>query len=907
MTSREAHFLRILVEGGVMGPDAAAQLETACASEPSDSGKPVWDLAVEIGLISAEQAGEALKQAEAAEKSSTQTLVARGPGTRLGNYQLISKLGQGGMGAVYKARQETMDRLVAIKVLPKSLARNEEFITRFLREARAAGRLSHPNVVAGIDAGFADGYYYFAMEYVEGTNLGSLLHERGPLDENLAAEYGRQIALALDHAHGAGIVHRDVKPENILVTAEGQAKLCDLGLARSSGEDLRVTQAGMAVGTPYYINPEQAMGREPDARSDIYSLGCTLYHLIAGRPVFDGDNPLAIMQKHINEERTPLGEVLPGVSRALEAVVARMIARRPEDRYQTAAEAAEDLAKVVAGGVPAALGAALAARRKAARQGTGTTRSTRPASSRAITAVRSPPDRWQTRHTHWPMLIAAGSLVLVLGLAGMVWGLQGDRPGRGADGSGRVAPAPDPAEAEAERLLGDFDRNFKTANWAGAVSTGERLLKDFANTRAVKSRAELPAQVAQARQAGSLPTIGPVPPREPLPVPPADGSVRHWTGANGSRWSDPRNWAEGKVPAAGETAVFDGKSGGDCLVEAPAGLAGLSLAADYRGRLQLAAPLTVAGPLVVGGGCLDAGSHPVTIETAGGRGKLTVAGGELRLGSATHTVKGGWEVKGGRLLPGTSTVEFFVPDAPTTEIGGNFVLNHVRICTSGAGSAHKTCRLEGVLTVEGALALESYDNGGWHLFLNGAGRIEARGEVTSNRARVWGTAGVTFCGAKGDQAVTDLWWQAGPYVIDKPAGKVCWKGSARFYETALIVKSLLDAGSAEVWVGTDASSAAKGSGTNLYRPMDVHGSFTVESLTVFRPVATGAAIFDFHGGMLTVTTRLVMDNANTGGWTTTIKNVTFACQDKLEQKGDPWIGENAVITRGGRTTRIGAE
>ena len=375
MTPHETQFIKAMVDGGLITFTQAGELERERAAT-SDGGetKSVWDLAVEKGLVSSDQVRVLLSRsavggASAGSDGSSASAVVRGASSRLGGYELLSKLGQGGMGAVYKARQEAMDRLVAIKVLPRSLARDESFITRFLREARAAGRLSHPNIVAGIDAGFADGYYYFAMEFVEGTNLGERLQGSGPLPEREAVEYARQVALALDHANGAGIVHRDVKPENILVTPGGQAKLCDLGLARTSGEDMRVTQAGMAVGTPYYISPEQAMGQEPDARSDVYSLGCTLFHLVSGGPPFDGSNALAIMQMHIAGPVPDLCSVCPAASRALEAVVRRMTARDPAARYQSAAEAAEELGKVAGGGVPAALGAAMAARHPS--RGTG--------------------------------------------------------------------------------------------------------------------------------------------------------------------------------------------------------------------------------------------------------------------------------------------------------------------------------------------------------------------------------------------------------------------------------------------------------------------------------------------------------------------------------------------------------
>ncbi|MHC4914695.1 MAG: serine/threonine-protein kinase, partial [Planctomycetota bacterium] len=394
MTPRETRFVKSLVDSGLVSLDEAVQLESTQRRLQSSTGeyRPIWELAVEQSVITAHQSERVRQQtaeAPSAEtpaasrpsKSDTQALAPADSGTVpaggarcLGKYELISKIGQGGMGAVYKARQETMNRVVALKVLPRSLAGNEEFIARFLREARAAGRLSHPNIVAGIDAGFAEGYYYFAMEYVAGQSLGERLAEEERIPETEVALFGSQVAKALDHAHAAGIVHRDVKPENILVTPKGQVKLCDMGLARTRGEDLRVTQAGMAVGTPFYISPEQVRGKTPTAQSDIYSLGCTLFCLVTGRPPYDGDNAMEVMQKHLNADIPRVGDVLEGVSRALEVVILKMMARDPEDRYGTARDAAEDLEKAAGGGVPSALTDAMAERRKATRRGPGTTR-----------------------------------------------------------------------------------------------------------------------------------------------------------------------------------------------------------------------------------------------------------------------------------------------------------------------------------------------------------------------------------------------------------------------------------------------------------------------------------------------------------------------------------------------------
>jgi len=227
-------------------------------------------------------------------------------------------------------------------------------VTRFLREARAAGNLNHVNIVQGIDAGKSpEGYYYFAMEYVEGQTLKAILQREHVIAESRAIDIITQIAQGLRHASRINLVHRDIKPENILITADGTAKLADLGLAKSSVEDASVTIAGQAMGTPLYISPEQAEGREDvDIRSDIYSLGATLYHITTGFPPFPGENPTVTMLKHINEEPPSPREVNPRLSEDLCHVILKMMAKAPSERYQTATELIDELSAMSAGQSP---------------------------------------------------------------------------------------------------------------------------------------------------------------------------------------------------------------------------------------------------------------------------------------------------------------------------------------------------------------------------------------------------------------------------------------------------------------------------------------------------------------------------------------------------------------------------
>jgi serine/threonine-protein kinase len=272
-----------------------------------------------------------------------------GPGGRarswrsVGGYELILPLASGGSGTVFKARDPQTGRIVAVKVLSRDGARDRG-TERFLREAHVACQLRHENLVAGITVGTDEGLYYFVMEFVEGESVGERLRRDGRLKEADVVEVGRGVARALDCARVHGIVHRDIKPDNIMVTTEGKVKLCDLGLARPFGRPTSVTTSGIAVGTPRYISPEQARG-DPmvDHRSDIYSLGITLFHLTAGEAPFQGDTGIVVLSKHIYEEVPPLRERLPAVSRDLEYIVHKATRKDPDDRYETAGDMLLDL------------------------------------------------------------------------------------------------------------------------------------------------------------------------------------------------------------------------------------------------------------------------------------------------------------------------------------------------------------------------------------------------------------------------------------------------------------------------------------------------------------------------------------------------------------------------------------
>lgn len=275
----------------------------------------------------------------------------------LPGFDLIEPLGGGGMGVVYKAKQRGLGRIVALKVLAPEYLRHEEYLARFMREARAAGRLDHPNIVRAFDVSAGEPALgqppFLVMEYVEGETLHEILKRRTTLPEKNTCQIGRAIADALDHAHRVGLVHRDVKPDNVMVTQQGFIKLCDLGLAKSVGQDQTITRPGMTHGTPHFMSPEQSQGHSDlDIRSDLYSLGCLMFRLVAGRPPFNGDSALQILIAHIQDKPPSVKAIRPELSIGFERVIFKLLEKDLAKRYQYPAHVRQDLELLLAGKAP---------------------------------------------------------------------------------------------------------------------------------------------------------------------------------------------------------------------------------------------------------------------------------------------------------------------------------------------------------------------------------------------------------------------------------------------------------------------------------------------------------------------------------------------------------------------------
>jgi eukaryotic-like serine/threonine-protein kinase len=342
----DTYLGRAVVDGKLATPEEV-QACLAKVEQLHKAGKEVRlaDVLLKAGFVTASQ----LKRvAHPADDSMAPAMI------QIPGFQLLRKVGAGAMASVYMAKQISLDRIVAIKILPKRLSDDPEFVARFYKEGRAAAKLNHNNIVQAIDVGEYAGHHYFVMEYVDGKTVYDELAKKRVYAEPEALEIIVQIAKALEHAHARGFLHRDVKPKNIMITKDGTAKLADMGLARQASDaEAATAEKGRAFGTPYYISPEQIRGAvDVDFRVDIYSLGATFYHMVTGRVPFEGNTPAEIMHKHLREPLVPPDHLNPSLSTGLAEVVERAMAKDRDRRYRSTTDLLLDLQAVRHGEAP---------------------------------------------------------------------------------------------------------------------------------------------------------------------------------------------------------------------------------------------------------------------------------------------------------------------------------------------------------------------------------------------------------------------------------------------------------------------------------------------------------------------------------------------------------------------------
>ncbi|MBZ0173041.1 MAG: serine/threonine protein kinase [Phycisphaerales bacterium] len=332
---------RAVIEQGLATTEQVQHCLALAKGIEDPNNRTLWKLLIHNGYTTTSQMARLRERLEDERKGI--------PG-----YTDFRELGRGAMAKVFRAKQRSLDRYVAVKILPSKFSGNVQFIERFFREGQAAAKLNHPNIVQAFDVGQHRDTYYFVMEYVDGRTVHDDIVSQKRYGEKDAVEVAIQVAEALEHAHERGLIHRDVKPKNIMITKQGVVKLADMGLARAvSDKEAAEAEKGKAFGTPYYISPEQVMGLENvGPESDIYSLGATLYHMVTGVVPFEGKDPSEVMKKHLKTPLTAPDHVNPRLSASISEVIEMMMAKKPSQRYRSCKDLLIDLRAVRAGETP---------------------------------------------------------------------------------------------------------------------------------------------------------------------------------------------------------------------------------------------------------------------------------------------------------------------------------------------------------------------------------------------------------------------------------------------------------------------------------------------------------------------------------------------------------------------------
>jgi serine/threonine-protein kinase len=337
----DTRFCQIAIQTKIIGIDRLAECAAVQRAEKESGQTPrrLDRILLEKGYVTKDALGDLLTLQQNIERKTRKLQE-----NSLKNFRVLMRIGRGGMGSVYKALDLSANRIVALKVLSAEVARQGRNARRFLREAKMAANLRHPNIIRGFKVGWERGIYYYVMEYVEGETVGDMLRGLGRIPEARVIDITLQVLSALDYAASCGVVHRDIKPDNMIVDRSGCVKLCDLGLARAMTLESCLTTSGITLGTPKYISPEQARGEsEVDIRSDLYSLGISLYHMLVGEPPFLGPSGIVIISKHLYEKVPRIRVRCTEISRDMDHVVYRMTRKEPKERYQRPFEAIGDL------------------------------------------------------------------------------------------------------------------------------------------------------------------------------------------------------------------------------------------------------------------------------------------------------------------------------------------------------------------------------------------------------------------------------------------------------------------------------------------------------------------------------------------------------------------------------------